>query len=102
MDGASKDVEENHSLLGDPEPFSARRWRRSVILAKIHAMHVEARYAPPPALPFRFLVALTASVMCFGPQIAHDSIGAAGPYLRKSCIYTLNRLETWYSAAPLP
>eukprot|EP00944_MAST-04C_sp_MAST-4C-sp1_P007359 g7359.t1 len=102
MDGVSNDVEENHPLLGDPEPS-----QRAGYEARSGAQD-DTRYARrnrcchPRHCSFRFLVALTASIMCFGPQIAYDSIGAAGPFLRKTMHIHAEQIGDLYSAYHFP
>ncbi len=56
----------------------------------------------PNSCFYRFLVALLASFMCFGAQIAYDSIGAAGPYLRKTMHIHAEEIGDLYSAYHLP
>lgn len=102
MSGVKGDVEENFPLLGDAN-HSRHTGAEAGAGAQDGTLYARPnRCCHPRHCSFRLLVALMASVMCFGAQIAYDSIGAAGPYLRKTMHIHAEQIGDLYSAYHLP
>lgn len=109
MTNDSYDVEERRSLLNNNLPKSISEKNRRIKNNNISAARQKqygsggcCKCCHPSSCFYRFLVAFTASVMCFGAQIAYDSIGAAGPYLRKTMHIHAEEIGDLYSAYHLP
>lgn len=56
----------------------------------------------PLSRSYKIMFCVLASLMCFGPQCAYDSIGAAGPFLRKVMGLHAEAIGELYSAYHLP
>lgn len=105
-DSFNSDVDENEPLLRQHEEPRANDLGLAASLKGTSGprlqLGTQAKFSCDRSLMLRLFFLFLASAMCFGQQVAYDSIGAAAPMIRKTLHVESSAIGDLYSAYHLP